>query len=372
MKECGYLSHTFVTHFYSVNKRSDWDFILSEKYSFISRFLGPYLAFSASLLKYDVFFISFNGYFIGNTPMRYFQSLFFKLAKKKVVVIPFGSDGFVYKNIRSTSILHALMISYPQLSRKQKLISKDVEYWIKNADLVIPGVMGPEGLGRWDVLAPSSLVLDLKKWIPTRKNCTADGINETVVVAHSPNHRGAKGTEFILDAIDTLKNEGLKIELKLLEKVSNDVVRDVMSQKVDILVEQIIFTSHGLSGLEGMASGLPTISNMEDETYTLPMRRWSFLNECPIVSASPETIVDVLRKLVKRPKLRSHLGRASREYVEKYHGFDSAQFLFSNVLDYLYGKKDSLINLYHPILGDYVNRSPKIDHPLVKNQILEE
>jgi hypothetical protein len=264
------------------------------------------------------------------------------------------------------------MISYPQASREQKLISKDVEYWVKNADLVIPGVMGPEGLGRWDVLAPSSLVLDLKKWIPTRKNCTADGLNETVVVAHSPNHRGAKGTEFILDAIDTLKAEGLKIELKLLEKVSNDVVRDVMSQKVDILVEQIIFTSHGLSGLEGMASGLPTISNMEDETYTLPMRRWSFLNECPIVSASPETIVDVLRKLVKRPKLRSHLGRASREYVEKYHGFDSAQFLFSNVLDYLYGKKDSLINLYHPILGDYVNRSPKIDHPLVKNQIVEE
>jgi hypothetical protein len=102
------------------------------------------------------------------------------------------------------------------------------------------------------------------------------------------------------------------------------------------------------------------------------MKRWSFLNECPLVSATPENITDVLRKLITNPKLRTDLGRAGREYVEKYHGLDSAQYLFENVFDYIYGKKDSIINLYHPILGEYPNRLPKIKHPLVNNRIVDE
>jgi hypothetical protein len=120
-----------------------------------------------------------------------------------------------------------------------------------------------------------------------------------------------------------------------------------------------------------MASGIPTIANLEDEAYTLPMRRWSFLDECPLVSATPENITDVLRELVTNPKLRKELGCAGREYVEKYHGMDSAQYLFENVFDYIYGKKKSIINLYHPILGEYTNRLPKIKHPLVNNRIVD-
>ena len=101
------------------------------------------------------------------------------------------------------------------------------------------------------------------------------------------------------------------------------------------------------------------------------MRRWSFFGECPLVSATPENLADVLHKLVTRPELRNQLGRAGREYVEKYHDYVSAQFLFTNVIDYVYGRKDSLINLYHPLLGEYPNRSPKIQHPLVNNRIVD-
>jgi glycosyltransferase involved in cell wall biosynthesis len=119
-----------------------------------------------------------------------------------------------------------------------------------------------------------------------------------------------------------------------------------------------------------MACGLPTITNLEYDSITLPMRRWSFLDECPLVSASPENIADVLRQLISNPQLRNEIGVASRKYVEKYHGLDSAHYLFTNIIDYIYDKKDSIINLYHPILGDYTNRSPKIKPPLKKNKIV--
>jgi glycosyltransferase involved in cell wall biosynthesis len=287
------------------------------------------------------------------------------------VVIPYGGDAFVYRNIRSTSVMHALMISYPKAARAQDAIQRRVSYWCKQADCVISGFVGPDGFGRWDVLLPNPLQIDTETWKPTKRLSFADGVNDVVYVAHAPNHRGFKGTEFVLSAIEALKEEGLLVELILMEKMQNDELRRRLECDVDILVDQLIFTGHGLNALEGLASCLPVIANLEDESYILPMRRWSYFGECPIVSASPETLVNVLRKLVTRPQLRHQLGCAGRQYVEKYHGYDSAQYLFGNVLKYIYGEVDSIINLYHPLLGEYPKRKARIVHPLVDNHIVD-
>jgi len=372
MVKAGYRSETYTYDYYSsINKRDDWNKIVREEYSLIPYFAKPLVAFIHSLFLYDIFFISFNGFFIGNTTARFFQSQILKMAGKKIVLIPYGSDAYVYKNIRSTSLIHGLLMSYPLQSKMQQIISRDVEYWVKNADAVLPGYMFPDGFGRWDVLLPSILFIDLDKWIPSNKNSFANGVNEEVVIVHAPNHRGFKGSEFVIKAVEDLKNEGYKINFILCAGIQNERVREILQSEADILVEQLIFTGHGLNGLEGLASGLPTISNLEDETYTLPLRRWSYFSECPLVSATPENLVEVLRKLVTRPELRRQLGAAGRAYVEKYHGLDSAQYLFSNVIDYVYGRKESLINLYHPLLGEYPNRLPKIQHPLVNNRIVD-
>lgn len=372
MRNIGFKSETFTTDFYSsINQRADWDWILSEKYQWIPGFMKPFAAFIQALFQYDVFFLSFNGFFIGWTPARHMQAQLLKLANKKIIVLPYGSDSYVYHRIRSTATIHGLLMSYPLAAKEQYRILQDVDYWCKHADVVIPGFMGPDGFGRWDVLIPSQLALDLTLWNASKKCSMTNGLNGSVVIVHAPNHRGFKGSEFLVDAVKRLQEEGLKVELRLLERLQNSEVRRILFEETDILVEQLIFTGHGLNGLEGMASGLPTISNLEDETYIAPIRRWSYFGECPLVSASPETLVNVLRKLVTRPGLRHELGKAGRAYVEKYHGLDSAQYLFTNVIDYVYGRKDSLINLYHPLLGEYPNRSPKIKHPLMNNRIVD-
>ena len=372
LANAGFASETFTTDYFStINKREDWDKLLVEEYHWLSLHGRSFLAFIHSLFLYDIYFISFNGFFLGNTPARFSQAYLLKLAKKKIVVLPYGSDSYVYRNIRSVSTIQGLLMSYPLASRQQHRVAKDVEYWTKHADAVLPGFMGPDGFGRWDVLIPSQLFIDLDLWNSSKKFNEADGITNEVVIAHAPNHRGFKGSEFVISAIEELRKEGFKIRLELLERIQNHQVRELLETDADILVEQLIFTGHGMNGLEGLAAGLPVISNLEDEAYILPMRRWSYFSECPIVSATPENLVDVLRKLVTRPELRHELGRAGRAYVEKYHGLDSAQYLFSNVIDYVYGRKESLINLYHPLLGEYPNRSPKIQHPLLKNRIVE-
>ena len=368
----GYISETYTYDFFStINKRSDWDRLLSEEYTYIPNVLKPYIAFLGGLFKYDVFVISFNGFFIGNSILRFWQAIILKTAGKKIIVVPYGSDAYVYRNIRSTCLIHGLMMSYPQAAKEQADIAKNVDYWCRHADAIIPAFMGPDGFGRWDVLMPNTLALNLDHWCSSIKRNSSDGTTGLVTIVHSPNHRGFKGTEFLIQAVKVLKEEGLNIELLLLERLQNAEVRKVLFEKADLLVEQLIITGHGLSAVEGMASGIPTISNLEEETYTTPLRRWSYFDECPLVSASPETLVDVLRKLITRPELRHELGRASREYVEKYHGLDSSKYLFENVIDYVYGRKESIINLYHPLLGEYPNRSAKIRHPLVKNRIVD-
>ena len=141
--------------------------------------------------------------------------------------------------------------------------------------------------------------------------------------------------------------------------------------KIDILVEQLIATGYGLNGVEGMASGLPVVCNLEDEAYTLPARRWSFMGECPLVSSSPEDLIETLGKLIARPALRQELGSAGRRFAEKYHGLDAGQYFFGAIIDYCYGRRESLMNLYHPLLTQHPRGLPKIEHPLRKNRIVD-
>lgn len=370
LKRKGVLAETYTYNFYSINHRSDWDRIISEEYRLIPTQLKPFIAFLESLIKYDIFVISFDGFFIQQFFSAATQAKFLRAAKKKVIVIPYGGDSYIYGRIRSTPLAHGLLLSYPDAARRQGKISRNVDEWCAYADTVIPGFMAPDGFGRWDLMVPSPLCLDLDLWKAKESYSHADGISDTVIVAHAPNHRGFKGTEFVINALENLQATGLKVELRLLEGLPNHEIKRVLHDEVDILVEQIIYTGHGLNGLEGMASGLPTISNLEDEDYLLTLRRWSYFNECPLVSASPESIEETLLKLITNPALRKELGVMGRQYVEKYHGLDSGAFMFENIFRSFEDKKVSLLNLYHPILGEYNKRLPTIVPPLIKNKLI--
>ncbi len=369
MREAGWNSRTFVTHFYSISSRGDFDDVLGEMYSWCPSRYRPYLGFIRSISCDDVVFTSFNGFMVQSSRLGRSQAAIFRRAGIKTVVMPFGSDAYVYSRIRSVGTVQGLLLSYPQAAREQDRIAGAVDYWCRNADVVIPGVMGMDGMGRWDVPLPSALSLDLGQWSTKQSYGGGDGRRGSVTICHAPNHRGFKGTEFVIDAIAQLQAEGLDVELLLIEGRPNEEVRRILRDEADVLVEQLIFTGHGINGLEGMASGLPVVCNLEDEQYLLPARRYAFFGECPLVSADPESIVDVLRELVTRPDLRETLGRMGRQYVEKYHGLDSSRHLFGAVLDYLYGRRETLSDLYHPLTSDYVKRSPRIEPPLDKNRL---
>ena len=138
-------------------------------------------------------------------------------------------------------------ISYPLGSREQDSIFNQVKYWTRNADAIIPGFLFADGLGRWDVFLPSPLSLEIESWGKSNRNQIENGISGEVVIAHAPNHRGFKGTEFIIDAVEKLQNKGFKIKFLLLENKRNTEIKRILNEEVDILVDQLIYTGYSLN-----------------------------------------------------------------------------------------------------------------------------
>lgn len=374
LADAGWESETLMEAHFSINRRDDFDryfedFAPAFLPLTLRRGLGACIATVYVLRCARVVHISFDGLTLGTSWLWRTESLLFRLAGIRAVVMPFGGDFYRYSEVVDTSMRYGLLASYPQLALREALLRRKRDHWVKHADAMIAGMM-IDGLGRWDVTLNQFFHIDTEAWLPKTGYSQADGgAAEPVRILHTPNHRGFKGTEYLVDAVEQLRREGLNIELTMLEGVPNSKVQAEM-QDVDILAEQFLATGYALSGIEGMASGLPVLANLEHEAYTRVFRRYGFLNECPILSTTPETLADHLRLLVKNPKLREELGRAGRSFVEKYHSYAMAQYMFGAIYERILEAKDvDLINLFHPLKSDYNRRTPLVRHPLVENRL---
>jgi hypothetical protein len=376
MSQAGWDSKTLMRGYYTINRQEDFDLYFDD---LVPRWILPRYLRKGLEVQFALWYvlrharivhIPFRGGPLGHMPFWWIEAPLFRLAGIRTVVISYGGDAYMYSRIIDLSLRNGLLISYPAAARREPDIARRVRYWNRYADVVLTGLM-IDGLGRWDSVVYNLGTIDTSQWLPKTYYSQNDGRNGVVKVIHTPNHRGAKGTEFLINAVQVLRSEGLQVELILLERVANDQVRALM-QEADILAEQFIL-GYGLSAIEGMASSLVVMSNLENENYTRMFRRYSFLNECPIVSTSPETLVRNLRVLVTCPGLREELGRAGRQYVEKYHSYETAQYLFASIYDkILLGKEVDLMNLFHPLKSEYNRRKPMIKHPLVENHLPEQ
>ncbi|HEV2776082.1 MAG TPA: glycosyltransferase [Solirubrobacteraceae bacterium] len=372
LRKAGYESETVMQEVYSrINRAEDFDVLYEQLVPpGLAFLLGPYAAFVRSLFRADVFQHHYSGGFLGLTPLWRLEGQLLHLAGARVVSQAHGNDAHLSSQIADLSLRHALLSSYPMLARREARTRRRVMYWTEHADCMFGGLM-MDGLGRWDVLPASVATIDVAQWRRERPYSRADGRSAGPVrVAHAPNHRGFKGTEFIISAAKQLRAEGLDVELVLIEGVQNREVRRILTTEVDVLADQIIATGYALNAIEGMAAGLPVVANLEDDRLTAVLRRYSYLDECPILSASPETIADRLRALVVDPDLRERLGRAAAAYAAKYHSDETAAYLYGAIYRQVWnGEPVALIDLFHPLKSEYSRSRPRIEHGLVRNRI---
>lgn len=364
---------TLMEEFFYINKKEDFDLYFDElvpswiPFQRFRNLLHPIMAFNFVIKNARVIHIPFSGGPLGKHPIWWIESICLKIAGIKVVILPYGGDYQMYSSIMDMSWKFGLLHSYPEGAQKTQEIRKKISYWCKNADCIITGFQF-DGIERWDCAPYAIYLIDTDLWAPKSDYSDRDGTKEPVRILHTPNHQGCKGTEFVIEAVKKLRDEGLNIDLLLLEKVPNEEIRTIMPT-VDILVDQLLM-GYAMSAIEGLSTGLPVLSNLENEQITRVFRRFSYLNECPIVSTGPENIRDNLRVLIKDPALRREIGIASRQFAEKYHSYETGRYMFSSVYSKIIdGEKIDLMNLFHPILSEYVHRTPIIAHPLKENKL---
>ncbi|NWF89822.1 MAG: glycosyltransferase family 1 protein [Ignavibacteriaceae bacterium] len=151
--------------------------------------------------------------------------------------------------------------------------------------------------------------------LPTKKVTE----NETITIVHSPTNRKFKGTELIISVIDKLKSQR-KINFLLLENMDRNEVLAIKS-KSDICIDQVGGTmggtGYGKAGLETLAMGIPTITNMTEE-----YEKW--LPENPfVVTNNAEELYKKLVELIESKNLRQEYGEKGKLWVRKYHGYES-------------------------------------------------
>jgi glycosyltransferase involved in cell wall biosynthesis len=149
----------------------------------------------------------------------------------------------------------------------------------------------------------------------------------------SRNGRNIKGTGAILAAIDRLKSEGFPVRLEFVTNVPSKDVRFIQVQ-ADVMIDQLNYGRYGAQACEGMMLGRPVICYLKKDE--LPgISRVPFVEECPIVSATEQSIYDVLKDLLLDQNRRRELAKASRDFALKWHSADACAERFEQVYDRL-------------------------------------
>ena len=160
--------------------------------------------------------------------------------------------------------------------------------------------------------------IDLEDW---RVASHLPGARERPLVVHAPSHQGAKGTRYIVEAVNRLKAEGVEFDFSLVEQLSNADARKVL-EEADLVVDQLLVGWYGGLAVECMALGKPVICYLRDDD--LRFVNAEMHDQLPIIRADPDTVYDVLKKYVTAGRAQlAEIGSRGRSYVERWH--DSSQ-----------------------------------------------
>jgi hypothetical protein len=165
-----------------------------------------------------------------------------------------------------------------------------------------------------------ALAIDAARWEaaafahPLPDPARRDGVNGPVVIAHAPTNPLIKGTRHVVDAVERLRAEFPRVELRVIDRQPWATMPQFLSG-CDILVDQLMMGWYGLLAIEGMAESKAVIAYLREDFRSLRA-------DLPVVSAEPATIYDVLRDLVRDPARRGALGAQGPPYVRRWHDLE--------------------------------------------------
>ena len=152
---------------------------------------------------------------------------------------------------------------------------------------------------------------------PQRVVFSSIGDHAGIIIAHAPTNRHVKGTADVVMAVHALQSEGHRVELDLIEGVTNaETVRRMAA--ADVVVDQLRVGWYGGLAVEAMSLGRPVIAfiNSADLLRTPEAMQ----HDLPVIRTTQDTIEHTLRDfLALNAAERAAIGVNGRRYVEQWH-----------------------------------------------------
>ena len=327
LKKRGYSVETYVNDIYFITDK--FDFICNRKNHFIYA-LFPILLFLRCIRRYECMYIYFDGGPLQVIPLyRRLEPFLLKLAKVRVVVMPYGGDVQVFERTPNKVTVNSLCIDYEKFYRKNhNSIRRQVDRWTRYADIVIGTMDSIDYMYFWNRVIPCPFTIDTDRIKPKEEKREH---NDSIKILHAPNHMNIKGTKFIEAAIKRLKEEGYKIDYQRMQRLPNEKVLQAI-QEADLVIDQLIMGWYAMFAMEAMASGKPCVCYIREDLIDSFARIGCLnRNDIPFISASTETIYEKLKNLLDNPELLNVFGKKSREYVTKYHSYETIGSFFEEI-----------------------------------------
>lgn len=169
------------------------------------------------------------------------------------------------------------------------VVDKEIQSYVGQNSIIVPRAIEGAAL-------PSPVSLD----------------GPAVTIVHAPSRPQIKGTEYVVRAVEELKSEGLNIDFRLIQNMSNKEALLEYS-KADIVVDQLRIGWYGVLAVEAFALGKPVVTYIRDDLWATEKFK------LPIANANPETVKTVLKELVQSKDKRLRLGIRAQEYFRETH-----------------------------------------------------
>lgn len=327
----GYTAETFVNDTYFITDNFD---IRADKISNnikILRVFIPYYLTLKILSSYKCIYIYFNGGPLANRPLlKKLEPYIFALANIKVVVMPYGADIHDLTLSRNLEFKHALSLDYPLFQKaKNNIISQNIKRWTKHADHIISGCDWVYYNYHWDTLTLAHFSIDVDK-VKLSTDYTIPK-NRPVKIFHCPNHKNIKGSQFFINAVSELQNEGYSVELTIVQNQPNDIIRQQM-QEADIIADQLVIGWYAMTALEGMCYEKPVLCYLDPKLISL----YQFAGliepgEIPLVNCNHIDVKNAIKNLLDNPQKIKEIGKKGREYVIKHHSTEAIGAIFDKI-----------------------------------------
>jgi hypothetical protein len=190
---------------------------------------------------------------------------------------------------------------------------------------------------------PEFYCLDKYFWHPKldipEKFRLEEKVSDTIWLYHAVgnlNERTINGvnlkcSHIYLPLVQKMQNEGCRIELINPTGIPNKEVRFLQAQ-ADIFLEMLTFGWFGANVREAMMLGKPVICYIRPEWLeSVRQEIPDYAAELPIISATPDTVEEVLRDLIANPDKRREIGQRSRDFAVKWHSAEAGGRRFDQI-----------------------------------------